>query len=475
MKKESITTFEWQKITDYLLHSLVAVPIEFPKRFVKSSVVATTTRDCLSFKSRSLDQIAQPRETATARNSTSFESGDICLVRKLLNYSNGIIVTYSNNSFFDKTNTRSFILALDFISSLCSSNLLNTYKGVNNFISGCERINHPVNAAFLNNINEMIPKTKGRTGAIATAIVLVAALLNCPSGYAVDAEVTTTVSNAAPSVDVYLAPDDDPATPGVQVINTELTTKNKTVAIIANVTDMNGYDDLTGVVTAAIMGPSEVEDSPVSLSLDSAVNVTTATYSGSFNISYHSEGVYEVLVTATDKGGLTGAGTEPFTYSYGICELLDFLITDVWTAKAGKKKTRIYYNITNAGTERASPSYTNLKVDGVFVARDRVRALKPGHSSIERFNTYEWICTEPPDDNITVTVCADYEDSIVECIETNNCVTELWSSCTTTNSQFLQVQASSKGDGNSNVAIDALKGLLKFMTGWGKEVEEDAK
>jgi len=77
------------------------------------------------------------------------------------------------------------------------------------------------------------------------------------------------------------------------------------------------------------------------------------------------------------------------------------------------------------------------------------------------------------DDNITVTVCADYEGSIVECIETNNCVTELWSSCTTTNSQFLQVQASSKGDGN--VSIDALKGLLKFMTGWGKEVEEDAK
>ena len=46
------------KIPDYLLFSVVSVPIrfvEFPKSFVNSSVVTTTNRDCFSFKSRSLD------------------------------------------------------------------------------------------------------------------------------------------------------------------------------------------------------------------------------------------------------------------------------------------------------------------------------------------------------------------------------------------------------------------------------------
>jgi hypothetical protein len=46
------------KNPDYLLFSVVSVPImfvEFPKSFVNSSVVITTTRDCFSFKSWSLD------------------------------------------------------------------------------------------------------------------------------------------------------------------------------------------------------------------------------------------------------------------------------------------------------------------------------------------------------------------------------------------------------------------------------------
>ena len=303
-------------------------------------------------------------------------------------------------------------------------------------------------------------KMKEKTLAIVSAIVLVVALLTRPSVYAADAGVTATVLNSAPSVSVELTPDDAPATPGVQVINPEPTT-NKTVMIIANVTDMNGYDDLTGVVTATIAGPSVVEDIPLSLSFDSIVNVTTVFFTGSFDMSNHSEGDYKVEVTATDFGGLTGVGSETFTYLYAICELPDLVITDVWTAKVGKK-TRIYYSITNVGTERAPLGYTNLTVDGVFVALDHVKPLKPGQNSTERFNTYEWICTMSND---TVTACADSENSIAECIETNNCITEIWSctdsSSSQSNSPQLQVQESSS---TGDTVIDFFKAIVQLFS-----------
>jgi len=140
--------------------------------------------------------------------------------------------------------------------------------------------------------------------------------MNCLPVYAENAETSAAVMNAAPTVDVELTPDDMPGMPGVQVINPDPIT-NKTVTITANVTDMNGYGDLTGVVIATITGPSEVEDSPVSLSFDSVVNMTTVTYTGTFNMSNHAEGGYKVEVNATDNGGLIGVGSRNFTYSYG--------------------------------------------------------------------------------------------------------------------------------------------------------------
>lgn len=152
---------------------------------------------------------------------------------------------------------------------------------------------------------------------VLVAIVLVASLvMNCLPVYAENAGTSAAVMNAAPTVDVELAPDDMPGMPGVQVINPDPST-NKTVTITANVTDMNGYDDLTDVVIATITGPSEVEDSPVSLSFDSVVNLTTVTYTGTFNMSDHAEGEYKVEVNASDNGGLEGVGSRNFTYSYG--------------------------------------------------------------------------------------------------------------------------------------------------------------
>ena len=159
---------------------------------------------------------------------------------------------------------------------------------------------------------------KEKTLAIASAIVLIVALLSYLPVYATGAGTTATVLNAAPTVSsVDLTPDDAPATLGVQVINPEPATTNKTVTITATVCDLNGWDDIVNTsVAATITGPSVVEESPVSLSFDSVVNVTTIVYKGSFNMSNHSEGDYEVEVTATDFSGSTGAGSKNFTYSY---------------------------------------------------------------------------------------------------------------------------------------------------------------
>ena len=147
--------------------------------------------------------------------------------------------------------------------------------------------------------------------ALVIAVVLVASLAILPV-YAANAGMNATVLNTAPTVHVELSPDDMPETPGVQVINPDPTT-NKTVTITATIADINGYDDIISVV-ANITGPSIVD---VSLHLDSVINVTTAVYKGTFNLSNHTEGDYEVDVTAKDKGGLTGVGSKNFTYLYG--------------------------------------------------------------------------------------------------------------------------------------------------------------
>jgi hypothetical protein len=115
-----------------------------------------------------------------------------------------------------------------------------------------------------------------------------------------------------PSVDVELIPDDDSATPGVQVIN-EVPETNRTVTITADVTDPDGYENITGV-TADITGAGTVEDSPVSLMFVSNSSATTARYTGRFNMSNHLVGDYEMVVRATNTGGFTGTSSKSFIY-----------------------------------------------------------------------------------------------------------------------------------------------------------------
>ncbi len=161
----------------------------------------------------------------------------------------------------------------------------------------------------------LLNRNERRMGKCVLIVPLILASLTHASVYAGSLATSADVPNIAPTVDAGLTPDNDPA-PGVQIINPD-TKMNKTVVISANVTDMNGYGDIVSV-TANITGPGVVVDSPVSLSFDTAVNVTTARYKGKFNMSNHSEGDYEVEITATDSGELTGVGSTSFIYLYAL-------------------------------------------------------------------------------------------------------------------------------------------------------------
>lgn len=189
---------------------------------------------------------------------------------------------------------------------------------------------------------------------IVLAVVLTALILLVSSSvYASGVTSSATVLNAAPTVGVGLAPDNDLVAPGVQVINENWQTQNKTVTITATVTDMNGYDDLTGTVTAVITGPSPVNDSPVSLSFDHNTSVATAVYTGVFNMSDHSEGDYTVEVTAYDNGGFSGIGSENFTYLHTAGDITPPTVTDPAAVPDsivanGAEETELSVNVTDA-------------------------------------------------------------------------------------------------------------------------------
>jgi hypothetical protein len=164
------------------------------------------------------------------------------------------------------------------------------------------------------------------------------------------------ILNTAPSmVSIEIKPDDDVFTPCVQVINFD-PAKNKTITIIANIIDKNGYDDIANVI-AEITGPSIVEGSSLNLTFDGVINITTSTYKGSFNMFNYSEGGYKVEVTATDEGGLTDEGSKNFTYSYSVLQYT------IW-ANSTKHKDAIHWsgskNVVNGNVH----SNNDIKVSG---------------------------------------------------------------------------------------------------------------
>ena len=188
---------------------------------------------------------------------------------------------------------------------------------------------------------------------IVLAVVLTASMLLVSSSVYASGVTSTTVLNAAPTVGVGLAPDDNPAAPGVQVINPDWETQNRIVTITATVTDMNGWDDLTGIVTAVITGLDPVNDSPVSLTFDYNNTDVTAFYAGVFNMSDQAEGEYTVNVTTADAGGLSGSGSENFTYLHIAGDVTPPTVTDPAAdpdsiTANGKEESELSVNVTDA-------------------------------------------------------------------------------------------------------------------------------
>ncbi|HJH25420.1 MAG TPA: hypothetical protein C5S37_01325, partial [Methanophagales archaeon] len=124
-----------------------------------------------------------------------------------------------------------------------------------------------------------------------------------------------------PTVDSITITPDDSGEEGVQINPTP--GDNTTVNISAVVSDPNGWTDIDSVV-ATITGPGTVADSPVTLSFVSNSSLMTATYNGTFNMSfYYLNGTYTVDVTATDNGSLTGSNSTTFEYRTAIALELD--------------------------------------------------------------------------------------------------------------------------------------------------------
>ena len=100
----------------------------------------------------------------------------------------------------------------------------------------------------------------------------------------------------------------------------------------------------------------------------------------------------------------------------------DLIIGGIWVN--GAENCTICYIVTNIGKGTAPRGHnTSLFVDGEEVAHDSVPvSLTHNESSIGCFY-YNWTYT-PPNENITV--CADYNNTINESSEFNNCQTTIW-------------------------------------------------
>ena len=186
----------------------------------------------------------------------------------------------------------------------------------------------------------------------------------------------------APFVDAQLTPDDDPITSGIQVINTN-TSKNKTVTVTANVTNSKGWAYIDSVI-ATITGPCNVEDSPVSLTPISNSTPNTATYKGSFNLSKHPEGEYNVKVVARNADDFSG--TCPLNFSYyhkTTIKPSPILIYGYVFYKNGSTCTAPFVVVTNLNTNESfvaeklnNSSFFQLITDSAHVKTDDVLQIE---------------------------------------------------------------------------------------------------
>jgi parallel beta-helix repeat protein len=133
------------------------------------------------------------------------------------------------------------------------------------------------------------------------------------------------------------------------------------------------------------------------------------------------DGLGDTVLSYNSSGNIQQGGDwHPLTEVATL--LSDLEITGTWVC--WPDNCTICYNVTNSGNGTASAGHnTSLSVDGIEKAYDFVaEPLMPNESYTGCFN-YTWEYT-PPEDNITV--CADFNDTVTESNETNNCLTKTW-------------------------------------------------
>ena len=137
------------------------------------------------------------------------------------------------------------------------------------------------------------------------------------SGGLSDFNLTLSALAESPTVDsITMTPDDDGATPGVQI--DPYPGGAKTVTVTAVVSDPNGFDDISTVTLTDINpDPEHGDPGPVTLSYQSGSGSgNTATYAGTFDMQFYDAPTeYTVTVVAEDMEGLSGTDSSTFNYT----------------------------------------------------------------------------------------------------------------------------------------------------------------
>ena len=139
------------------------------------------------------------------------------------------------------------------------------------------------------------------------------------------------------------------------------------------------------------------------------------------------------------------------------CNIPDLVITSAW-GEGNDTHYTVSYTIKNVGKAPASASYANLSVDGSQVETMRMPALGPGEERTYSFSTVIAIT----DETDLIKVCADYNDTVVELDETNNCKKQFYPAGVELAIEFSPAHNITVAPGDqfvANVTIDARPGV----------------
>ena len=110
----------------------------------------------------------------------------------------------------------------------------------------------------------------------------------------------------------------------------------------------------------------------------------------------------------------------------GEIEKPDLVITRIDGIGVVGEPLNIGYTLKNQGNAAASPSWTELCINGEHIMKDPAGPLAPG-AMINRTFDYIWDCKKG--EQAQIKVCADIATQVDESDETNNCNSEVWT-CT---------------------------------------------